>query len=186
MTSQNQYNVTVGFSTTNKWASRAIRWAIRDSRGWSLISHAWIAYDDPALQVRLVLEAEWYGFRPTQWDIWKKRNILMAEFRPLRLNTTPGLELLGRSIGLKYDWMSAFWSGTWSWAGRWIRSRFQSPNKLMCSEGVIRYLQECGYDSMMHFNPEVTHPLRILRRCLEVDVDFELLKVHPEITKRYR
>jgi hypothetical protein len=149
-------DITVGFSTTNKLISRVIRWVTRGK-----VSHAWIAFFDPCLDTRLVMQAEAWGFEVRTWARWKSRNQLVVEFRPA-LPVAKSLRWIAKSLGVKYDWRSAFFVGLRRWFGTWLRGKFNSPGKLMCSEAVIRFLQHAGVAEVARFDPEVTSPQRLL------------------------
>jgi hypothetical protein len=162
-------NATLGFSTTNL----AISSAIRRVMGNSPVSHAWIAFNNPEpLFIRYVLQAETTGIQQIPWNQWlTKGNILKAEFDL----DGPELDIkwaIEKFVGLPYDWQSAGLAGCWRWLGRWLQSNGQSPKRLMCSEFVLRVLQHANYDSVAHFNPEVTNPLRLLERVLEMSLKF--------------
>lgn len=165
-------NITIGFSTTNKLISRLIRWVTRGK-----VSHAWIAFTDPCLGTRLVMQAEAWGFEIRTWERWKTQNLLIAEYRPLQNMTRP-LRSIAKSLGVKYDWKSAFFAGLWRWFGVWLRGRFNSPKKLMCAEAVIRFLQFGEVVAVAHLDPEVTSPARLLK---EVSTSTEFEKVEPEV-----
>ena len=149
-------DITVGFSTTNKWISRIIR-AVTGGT----VSHAWISFYDETLQMRLVMQAEAWGFEVRPWHRWLTENKLIAEFRPVK-NLTKSLQWIAGSLGVKYDWKSALFAGLWRWFGIWFRGRFSSPSKMMCSEAVIRFLCHGGVIAVSHLDPEVTPPARLL------------------------
>lgn len=149
-------DITIGFSTTNKWISRLIRWITKGKA-----SHAWIGFYDPCLDVRLVMQAEAWGFEVRTWSRWKSQNRLVAEFKP-SLPMAKSLSWIARSLGVKYDWRSAFFVGLRRWFGTWLKGRFNSPKKLMCSEAVIRLLQHAGVAEVSRFDPEVTSPQCLL------------------------
>lgn len=149
--------ITVGFSTTNKLMSRVIRWVTRGK-----VSHAWISFYDPTLEMRLVMQAEAWGFEVRPWERWVTENTLIAQFRPVR-NLDKSLKWIAKSLGTKYDWKSAFFAGLWRWFGVWIRGRLNSPKKLMCAEAVLRFLRHGGVVATAHLDPEVTPPVRVLR-----------------------
>ena len=178
-------NITVGFSTTNKLMSRLIRWITRGK-----VSHTWLAFDDPALGTRLVLEAEWYGYFPKSWEVWKKKNILVSEFRLIGPDAAKALQDIGPKIGTKYDWVSAALVGAWKWFGTWLRKRLRSPKRLMCSEAVISVLKKAGYSSVEHFNVEVTSPQRLMDRAFEMSLvykdQFYVLHADPKVLEYYK
>lgn len=175
-------NVTIGFSTTNKWASRFIRWITR-----SPCSHAFIVFDTPTFG-RVVMQAEVWGYEIRPWPLWQAQNILMAEFALIGPDLEPSIvELAPKYLGRKYDWRGAALAGLWRWFGRWIRGKFRSPYTLMCSEAAIRVLQHGGYSSVEHFDPEVTSPKRLLVRVLEMATrykrEFKAKYLHPNVER---
>lgn len=161
-------DITIGFSTTNKIASRIIRWLTRGT-----VSHAWVAFTDPTLGLRLVMQAEVWGYEVRPWERWVRENRLVAEFSP-NVDLTTSLRWLASSLGSKYDWESAFLSGVKLWFGRLWRSRFSSPKRLMCAEAVIRFLQHGGVHSMESLDPELTTPATFLDVVTRSD-DFKQL-----------
>lgn len=169
-------NITIGFSTTNKLISRVIRWVTRGK-----VSHAWIGFYDPTLEMRFVMQAESWGFEVRPWKRWLLENTLVAQFCPKK-DLTKSLKWIARSLGLKYDWKSAFFAGLWRWFGVWIRGRFNSPKKLMCAEAVIRFLQHGGVVAAGHFDPEVTTPARLLQ-AVEQSTEFQ--RIGDEDVHRY-
>lgn len=162
--------------------SKLIRWGIRDAQGWSLVSHSWIACDWPALNDRVVLEAEWYGYRPTSWDLWSKKNILMAEFDTKR---EVDLAYLKGKIGLPYDWVSAALLGFWRHGKTWLKHMNRSPGKLMCSEITADTLNYSGFNIVENENLETLGPLRLFKKCANHTSEFSIRRAHPEIIKRY-
>ena len=162
--------VTIGFSTTGKWMSAAIRWITG-----AKVSHAWIAYDDYTLGLRMVMQAEAWGFEVRPWKRWRRENKLVAEFRLIDLPSLRALQHIAALIGAEYDYASAIWSGLCAWFRRWSKSKFslrpsRSPRKLMCSESVIRFLKEAGSGAVQELDEETTSPgelLDIVRKSTE-------------------
>lgn len=156
MNESHSLDITIGFSTTNKWISRLIRWVTRGR-----VSHAWIAFYDHCLDTRLVMQAESWGYEVRPWARWQRENILVAEYRP-QDQLDESLRWIATSLGVKYDWTSALFAGLRRWLGRWIRGRFNSPKKLMCAEAVIRFLHHGGSTAIAGLDPETTTPARLL------------------------
>lgn len=174
-------NVTIGFSTTNKFMSRVIRWATRGK-----VSHAWVSFHDKCLDTYFVMQAETWGYELRTWDRWKKENILMAEFEP-SVDISQSVTWMARtSLGKKYDWTSAFFSGIRRWIGKWIKGRFKSPKRLMCSESVIRILLHSEVSGFSGLDPETTSPSSLLSKCLDNDEEMSLSYASPEIAKMKR
>jgi hypothetical protein len=157
MTHLYSLDITIGFSTTNKWLSRVIRWVTRGR-----VSHAWIAFYDSSVGTRLVMQAEAWGYEVRPWHRWKHENILVAEFQPQK-QLDGSLRWIARSLGTKYDWTSALFAGLRRWLGRWVKGRFRSPKKLMCSEAVIRFLRHGNTLAVLDLDPETTSPARLLQ-----------------------
>lgn len=159
----NSLNVTIGFSTTNKVASRLIRWAAR-----APCSHAWVAFYDSALGLRMVMQAEWRGFELRPWARWARENRLVAEYRVTGLQMAEPLRMLARELGGNYDFKSAFWVGLRSWLHRFFRTRFslrpsRTPHQLMCSEAVTRLLTWAGAPFPQGLDPELISPGDLLK-----------------------
>jgi hypothetical protein len=159
--------ITIGFATTNKLISRAIRWITRGK-----VSHAWIAYDDFTLGLRMVLQAESWGFEVRPWFRWALENKWVAEFRFTDGAQHAALRRLARSIGLRYDWLSGFWVGLSAWFKRWWKARLpfrldRTPRRLMCSEAVVRFLKDAGCRCAADLDEEVTSPAELydIVRC---------------------
>jgi hypothetical protein len=181
---QGPTNITVGFSTTNKLVSRFIRWVTR-----SPVSHAFIIFDTPSFG-RVVMQAEAWAYEVRPWPLWQQENILVAEFETIGPDLSPSImSLAPQYLGLKYDWRGAFLAGLWRWFGRWLRGKFNSPHRLMCSEALLRILQHAGYGSVAHFDAEVTSPRRLLDRVFEMALryasEFRLKFALPAVRQTY-
>ncbi len=171
--SKNNCNITIGFSTTRMVSSRIIRWATRSS-----CSHAFIAFDDRSLNMRMVMQAEAWGFELRPWDRWIRHNTLVAEFCPVGPPLEDALRVLSRRLGTKFDYWSAFIIGIKSLAQSWSRNRYtlnlnQSPWKLTCSEAVVRFLKHGGYAAVKKNDPETTSPGSLLKAVLACSDEFE-------------
>lgn len=154
-------DITIGFSTTNKWISRIIRWITRGK-----VSHAWIAYDDFTLGLRMVMQAEAWAFEVRPWQRWIKENKWVAEFKLIDGSQHAALRKRARDLGQKYDWMSGFWVGVSSWFKRWLKAGFsfrpsRTPKRLMCSEAVVRFLKDAGCASVEGLDEELTSPAEL-------------------------
>ena len=173
-------DITIGFSTTNKLASKIIRFVTR-----APCSHAWLAYYDATLQSRMVMQAEAWGFEVRPWARWIRQNILIAEFRP----TVAPLDIvrLGGFLGSRYDYRAAFLVGFFRLIGRGFKGVFKDPRKLMCSEAIIRVLSWARYRAVEGLDPETTSPGRVLDCCLQWDQrEFDLIRAQPKISERHQ
>jgi hypothetical protein len=157
-------NATAGYSTTNKWISAAIRFITRGK-----VSHAWVAFDDATLGIRMVLQAEWFGYYPIPWERWKTQNKLIAQYRPKvdPERQAKAIRVMAEKIGLKYDWEGGFWVAIAAWFKKWMKSKFtfrpsRSPGKLMCAESQVYFFVELGIDFSKDLDEEVTSPVELM------------------------
>jgi hypothetical protein len=154
--------VFVGFSTPRRWnpLSALIR-AMTHSR----TSHAWLLVEDPAFELRLVLEAHSSGFRLVSFTRFVKDNVVVALVEPSH-PVDPGLPSAGEWLGESFDVLGLF--GIFlTLVGRWFRQRpwrnpFPTPSALFCSEAVIRTLRAAGYPGSDALDPEGTTPAELL------------------------
>lgn len=154
--------IRVGFSTSDKWISRLIRyWTNADA------SHAFILYFDPTLDQEMVLDVAFSGYRAIPRSLFEKDNKILYIVDP-GINLNPGLRVVARWLGLKYDWRAfvAF--------SRWFRSfrhhPTENPKALICSEMVIHALRISGFPGIEQLDPKGTSPkdlLDFLRTSLE-------------------
>lgn len=153
--------ITIGFSTTNKLISRIIRLITRGK-----MSHAWIAYDDFTLGLRMVMQAESWAFEVRPWQRWVKENKWVAEYRMINGRQHAALRRRARDLGAKYDWMSGLLAGVKAWFQRWMKSGFsfrpsRTPKRLMCSEAVTRFLKDAGCQCVKELDEELTSPVEL-------------------------
>lgn len=164
--SQHHRNITIGFSTTRQASSRFIRWITA-----SACSHAFIAFDDSVLNLRMVMQAQSWGFELRPWNRWLRENILVAEFAPVAGPLDGALTRLAGRLGTKFNYRSAIFIGIKSLLASWYKNRFtlninRSPWKLTCSESVVRFLQYGNYRTAARLDPETTSPGRLLREVM--------------------
>jgi len=151
--------VWVGFSTTNLWISRLIRWFTR-----SKVSHAWIAYDSTELNSVIVLEAH-YTFRAIPYLLFKKQNKVIAEFE-IKNGYTPAMVVAcAKFLGTDYDYTGIF-GGIIVSIGRWLKLKWKNPlgnpKAQTCSEAVLRALQAGQYPNANEFDPESITPQQLM------------------------
>jgi hypothetical protein len=171
-------DVTAGFSTTDRWLSRIIRFITRGR-----VSHAWVAFHDVTLDVRMVLQAEWWGFELRPWARWTRENILVAEFQLL---VPPEMQLrairrMRDHLGEKYDKVGALWAGISGWLKRWWNARLtlrprRTPHKLMCAEAQLICLKASGIEVVADCYEETIDPETLLER---LETSEQVLKVYP-------
>lgn len=135
--------VSVGFSTTNMWLSRFIRWLTK-----SKVSHTWLTFTDATLQRQMVMEASFWGFRVVTMAEFKKDSTVIAIIPPkvpLDTATVAAADWLGDYYdfeGLVGAGVVSFW---YTWFKRRIKSPFHSGTALFCSESVVKVLQTANY-----------------------------------------
>ena len=156
-------DVFVGFSTPRAWnpLSALIRWMTR-----SRTSHAWMLVDDPAFEMRLVLEAHSTGFRLVSFARFVKDNVVVALVEPAH-PIAPGLPAAGAWLGEAVDVLGLF--GIFlALVRRWfeqgpLENPFPTPRALFCSEAVIRTMQAADYPGAEKLAAEGTTPAELLQ-----------------------
>ncbi len=154
--------VFVGFSTPRLWnpLSALIR-AMTHSR----VSHTFLLVEDPAFELRLVLEAHSTGFRLVSFTRFVKDNKVIALVKPSH-PVEPGLPQAGEWLGEKFDVLGLF--GIFlTFLARYVRQRpwknpFPTPSALFCSEVVIKTLKAAGYPGSGTLGDETTTPGEVL------------------------
>jgi hypothetical protein len=164
---EKSYNITIGFSTSRQPISKIIRWFTG-----SACTHAFIAFHDASLKMRVVLQAEAWGFELRPWKRWRKNNILVAEYEPAAYQLEESLLYIAKLLGANFDFRSAILLGIRYRLLRWFKTGFTlnpnySPKKLVCSEAVIRFLLKGKYKTIKHLNPELTSPGELLGTVME-------------------
>ena len=167
-------DITIGFSTQNNLPSRLICWITR-----SPCSHSFIAFNDSALRMRIVMQAKAWGFELRPLKRWLRKNILVAEFKPKTQPLESALLSIAELLGTKFDFKSGVYVLIRSLLLRWTRSRFtlragSRPSRLICSEAVIRLLGKADYQTVRGLDPETTSPGELLRAVLAHHEEFEM------------
>ncbi len=159
-----RYGVFVGFSTPRVW--NPLSWAIRAATR-SKTSHAWLLVEDPAFELRLVLEAHSTGFRLVSFTRFVKTNKVVALAVPRPVDALAhGLPAAGEWLGAKFDVVGLF-GMLWVLIGRWVAQRpwrnpFPTPSALFCSEAVVRTMKEAHYPGSAELGNETTTPADLL------------------------
>ncbi len=146
--------VRIGFSTTNRWISRLIRW-------WThaQVSHTFIVYRDEQLNQDMVLDVAFSGYRVLPYDLFAAENTILYTFEP-DIDLMPGLRVVARWLGKPYDWRAfvAF--------NRWFRSvkrnPTENPKAIICTEAVVHVLRISGYEGAAELDPKGTSPQALL------------------------
>ena len=135
------HSINVCFSRTNSLMSKAIRWFTRSD-----VSHCYITYKDLTLNRVMIMEADWKGFILVPWDTKTlKGRQLVARYtvNVPEKDQLASLHLLTFFLGTGYDFFNLL-----PMALRRVKKRFNNPfdhtGRLICSESVVRFLNECG------------------------------------------
>lgn len=154
----------------DKFMSRVIRWWTK-----SEVSHCVIVYYDTFYKTRMVLTADEDGFVKVPWERWEKQNFVVHSFILMGNPVEESIAWLGREyLGTKYDYGS-FWANAvrhklgivWKILGPYITSKLVNPQKLICSESVIRFLNHAKYSVTSNLNPELTDHEELLQVFLQ-------------------
>lgn len=127
----------VGFSTTNSFMSRAIRWFIKSN-----ISHTYIRFYDEFLGEELIMHADWPGVVIEHAELFEKQNKIAVEYEFNDSRFKASLRKNLRLLRKKYD----YWNIVgWAWVitfKRWAHLKMQNPiddpKKLICVDFCVR------------------------------------------------
>jgi hypothetical protein len=147
--------VWVGFSTTNLWISRLIRFFTR-----SKASHAWLSYESNELNSIIVLEAH-YTFRALPYAFFKRQNTIVKEVEITKGDTSTMVAACAKFLGTDYDYTGIV-GGLIVSLGNWLKKKWKNPwgnpKVQTCSEAVVRALVAGGYPEADKFDPESVSP----------------------------
>lgn len=133
--------VRVGFSTSNHFVSRIIRWATK-----SKVSHTWLLISNSFLGVDMVMHATMGGFQMLSYDAFKKKHKVVA-ILDLETPVDEGVKKAIPLLGFGYDYTGLFGAG-FVILGRWLKLKWKNPfedsSKLFCSEIVTFVLRTGG------------------------------------------
>jgi hypothetical protein len=149
--------IVIGFSTSENFISKAIRWFSR-----SEVSHAWISFDCAELGLKLIMHATSGGYKLNQWKRWHKGNKIVAQF-VCSEDLSDGLLKMAKQLDRDYDYLSVIMLMPRRWLGKLFRNPIHNWKKLHCSEAVVRLLQVHGFAK--HLDPESTTPGDLLEFC---------------------
>lgn len=149
--------VRIGFSTTDAWLSRFIRWVTG-----SKVSHAFLVYRDVDFERVMVMEAVGAGFRIVPLDKFAKHNRIVGIVTPHH-PIDEGLKTAVDWLGEGYD-AGGIVGMAILLAARALRRRTRGARNflanrraLFCSEAVARACRACAYPGFDR-DPETTTP----------------------------
>lgn len=132
--------VRIGFSTSNGWLSRSIRWFLG-----AQVSHSYVRFHDEFLDADLIMHADWPGVIIEDAELFAKQNVIVEEFviedQKLKETIRNSLSLLRK----KYDYWNII---GWAWAitfKRWVKQKIKAPiddpKKIICVQFCTRILK---------------------------------------------
>jgi len=162
-------NITVGFSTSSDWISRAIRWITR-----SRVSHAWLCLEWYGML--FIIHATVGGVKVTPRSKWESgHNKIVGEFRP-KADVTEGVKHALSFLDEEYDYVGilgyifvVFWK---RWFNKKIKNILARPNAMVCSEFLVHLADKGGIPEWRELDPERTTPKDLLEIC-EKEHSFE-------------
>src|SRR6478736_3974251 len=154
--------IKVGFSTSDRWISKLIRY-------WtaSPTSHAYISYYDENLAQEMVLDVGFTTFSLVPMSTFEQSNRIVEVFDP-NVDMTTGVKVVARWLNrVSYDWFSfvGFWTVHKRWFKRttvWAGDFNVTPKEVLCTEIVIYALRISGYPGAADLDPKGTSPKELL------------------------
>lgn len=157
---QQATDVRVGFSRSDGFISKVIRWFTRGK-----VSHALLTFSLPGLPVREVLEADWPGVQIRPF----KAGELCAEYRPpAGVDLKHGLLEASKQLGAMYDYAGLGGMGPVEVARRigWeIRNPTQSFKAWFCSELACFAMQRAKWPGVEGLENGSTDPEQLRKVC---------------------
>lgn len=153
--------VTIGFSTTDEYLQRLIRWFTR-----SKTSHCWFSTELEGVPV--IVHATIGGIKIEPRVTWEKHNKIVSEFA-YSSDISEGVKHAFTLLGTKYDYVALlgyifviFWK---RWFGKKIKNFLASPNAMVCSELLVNLAKHGSISEWENLDPERTTPQDLLSIC---------------------
>ena len=131
--------VSIGFSTSDWWVSRVIRWFTR-----ATVSHTFIVFDEPGTFGSEVYEAAWCGFRMSTRAKLASGTTRIVKEIPVPLEPVAALAVCRGWLECPYDYAGLV-GEAWVMLGRLFGERwdnpFAGPHHMFCSEAATFLLQ---------------------------------------------
>lgn len=152
--------IKIGFSTSNSFISRAIRWFTK-----SQASHVFLLIEDGFFGVSVVMEATQGGFRVVPFEHYVSGSTKLVRIIEPRTPIDDGVKKAVEWLGAHYDYGGLFGMAI-VMLGRWLRRKWQNPwqstRAMFCSEAVVYVLQVSGYSGADKLIPSTTSPEDLL------------------------
>jgi hypothetical protein len=148
--------VSIGFSTSDWWVSRAIRWATR-----ARVSHAFLLLEGVSPLGDLVLEAEWSGLRLSTLAKAAQGGTRVVETVVPAVDLAPAVLKALSWIGEEYNYtglLGMFWVCLGRYFGKAWRNPLRNSRSMFCSEAVVYVLQEARYPGADALDPQSVDP----------------------------
>lgn len=153
----------VGFSTPNYF--NPVSWLVRKFTK-ATVSHAFFVYHDNDLDMPMVMEAHELGFRLTPYHHFKKYNVIVGLYEPVK-PIDPGITFVAkRYLGTMYDYGGLVGQVVVQ-LGRWFKRKWKNPlrgsKNVFCSEAVCIAMQRSpGYENFVE-DPDSVDPMTLMK-----------------------
>lgn len=135
--------LTLGFSTTKSFISKAIRWFTN-----SEVSHTYIRFYDEFLETELVMHADWPGVIIEEAALFRLQNVVINEFEIDDPRMKASLKRNLRMLRKKYAWWNI---AKWAWLitfRRWVKKKIiaptEDPKEIICVDFALHITNNCG------------------------------------------
>lgn len=144
--------VLIGFSTTENWLSRLIRWYTKAS-----VSHTFLMFDQDG--VDMVLDVDFSGYRLIPFTEFAKDNNVIYLVTPI-VDIDLGLRAVRMWLGKPYDWRTFIAFHRWFRALK--RHPTENPTSIICTEVAITAMRISGYPGADGLDAKGTSPQALL------------------------
>jgi len=143
--------IVVGFSTSDMWFSKIIRFCTR-----SKVSHTYIKIYDEFLEESLILHVERTMCILREKE-FKRDNIIIEEFEIDDKRLDDSIKKNLKHLGKKFAWWD--WFSWFPLVKKWLKTKIRNPSysfqKMICVDFVLRVLNDSG---MTHLPYNVLTP----------------------------
>lgn len=151
--------IKIGFSTTNSWLSRLVRWFTKSKASHSFIMFDWLGQT-------WVIEAEAVGVQIVPLsNFLGRKNIIVQTFEMPDL-TMEDLKLVLEDSGTMYDYTGLL-GAVVPTIGRWFKQRWRNPfnnsKAMFCSEMIAQWLKDLDMPTADNLVPEDVTPETLMR-----------------------
>jgi len=144
----------VGFSTSNAWYSRVIRWFTK-----AQCSHAFLISQALGVTVGIEEGTFGYGIRTLSNMETSGSTIVQVLEAPVVLDDAVAQSFAW--LGSRYDYQGLLgmsWVVLMRWLGKKVKNPLASSRSMFCSESVTRVLQLAKYPGADRLDPSATDP----------------------------